>query len=486
MRIFVPVLLIIFLAGGAYSGYLFYSAVRQIVARADFPSLPVLRLSGSGGSQVSASEPQPGVMPVPGPVEPSGGSTQGESAAPPEVVPSQRINVVLLGIDRRGASGWDTRTDTIIVLTIDPAARTAGMLSIPRDLYLPIPGNGENRINSANVYGEWNNYPGGGPALVKRTIEANFGIPIDFYVMVDFQGFEKIIDTLGGIDINVPKTLHDTQYPDPRPGDPYGYTTVHFDPGWQQMDGERALIYARSRMSTSDFDRAQRQQQVLFAIRDKVLSQGLITNLTKSPQLVSTLLGMVKTDMSLDEMWRLAPLAREINLDNIESAVIDASMTVGYRTDTGAAVRVPIWDQIDPLVAEMFFTASAPAPAVTPTPAPPTPTPTLAPAEMAELQYLAQEGARIAVQNGTTIPNLAADVATWLTSNGYQIVEFGEAERHDYARTVLVDYTGKTYTLERLVELFQVAPENVRRSPNLRSPVDIRVIVGHDLSLPAP
>jgi LCP family protein required for cell wall assembly len=486
MRIFVPVLLVIFLGGGAYSGYLFYSAVRQIVARADFPSLPVLRLSGRSGSQVSASEPEPGAVSPAGPAPVGSEASQAGSEVQAQPLPSQRINVVLLGIDRRGSDGWDTRTDTIIVVTVDPTAKTAAMLSIPRDLYLPIPGNGEDRINAANVYGEWHDYPGGGSALVKRTIEANFGIPIDYYVMVDFQGFEKIIDTLGGIDIEVPQTLHDTQYPDPRPGDPYAYTTVHFDPGWQHMDGARALVYARSRMSTSDFDRARRQQQVLLAIRDKVLSQGLITNLTKSPQLVSTLLGMVKTDMPLDEMWRLAPLARDVNLDSVQSAVIDATMTVGYRTDKGAAVRVPIWDKIDPMVAEMFFTASAPAPAVTPTPAPPTPTPTLAPAIAAELQYLAQEGARIAVQNGTTVPNLAADVATWLTKNGYQIVEFGAAERSDYARTVVVDYTGKTYTLERLVEQFEVAPENVRRSPNLRSPVDIRVIVGHDFSLPAP
>ncbi len=486
MRIFVPILLVIFLAGGAYSGYLFYSAVRQIVANADFPTLPVLRLSGRSGSQVAASEPQPGVAPVPGPAEPGSDPAQGQGEVQVVSPPTQRMNIVLLGIDRRDTTGWDTRTDTIIVVTVDPIARTAGMLSIPRDLYLPIPGNGEDRINAANVYGEWREYPGGGPALVKRTIEANFGIPIDYYVMVDFQGFEKIIDTLGGIDIEVPATLHDTQYPDPRPGDPYAYTTVHFDPGWQHMDGSRALVYARSRMSTSDFDRARRQQQMLMAIRDKVLSQGLITNLTKSPQLVSTLLGMVKTDMPLDEMWRLTPLARDVSMESIRSAVIDASMTVGYRTDKGAAVRVPIWDKIDPLVADMFFSASVPAPAVSPTPAPPTPTPTIAPAEAAGLQYLAQEGARIAVQNGTSIPNLAADVATWLTGNGYQIVEFGEAERSDYARTVVVDYTGKTYTLERLVELFQVAPENVRRSPNLRSPVDIRVIVGHDFTLPTP
>ena len=124
----------------------------------------------------------------------------------------------MLGIDRRSGKSWGHLTDTIIIVTVDPINKTAGMLSIPRDLQLTLPGNGEDRINTANVYGETRKYPGGGPALLKRTIEYNFGIPIDYYVMVDFQGFVKIIDALGGIDVNVTTELHDTKYPDPKTG----------------------------------------------------------------------------------------------------------------------------------------------------------------------------------------------------------------------------------------------------------------------------
>ena len=187
-----------------------------------------------------------------------------------------RVNLLLLGIDRRGGTGWAYRTDTIMVVTLDPDSRAAGILSIPRDLQLAIPGHGQDRINTANVYGSIQGNPDGGPALLASTIETSFGVPLDGYLMVDFRAFEEIVDTLGGIDVVVPKLLHDTRYPDPRPGDPYAYKTIHFEPGLQHMDGSRALEYARSRMSTSDFDRAKRQQLVLLAIRERALSPSAI------------------------------------------------------------------------------------------------------------------------------------------------------------------------------------------------------------------
>jgi len=388
---------------------------------------------------------------------------------------------LLLGIDRRGGKGWGYRTDTIIIATADPTNQTAGMLSIPRDLQLEIPGVKEARINTANVYGYSTKYPGGGPALLKRTIEKSFGIPIDYYVMVDFQAFEAIIDTLGGIDVNVPRALHDTKYPNPQPGDLYGMKTVHFDAGWQHMDGQRALEYARSRMSTSDFDRADRQQRILLAIREKALNLNLIPKL---PSLFATMGNMVKTDMTLEEMIELARIAPQVDMANLKQVVVKKPMVYGYRTETGAAVQLPKWDLINPVIDDLFSTPLVVVP--TSTPAPPTPTPTLAPVQIEGLEKLAQEGARIAVQNGTSEPNYAARVAAMLMEQGYQVVEFGDADRLDYSNTVIVDYTGKTYTLERLIDLFQVSPENVRTSTNLRSQIDIRIIVGQDSLLLVP
>ena len=479
LQLLIGLFLVVFLIGGLYSGYLFYATIREIVAQTNLPALPVIQWSlpkAVADGEEAAQTPKMLEMP-----SASGAGDLAYEPPPPPPTADDRINVLLLGIDRRGGKGWGYRTDTIIIVTVDPSHMTAGMLSIPRDLQLPIPGNGEDRINTANVYGYSHRYPGGGPALLKRTIEVDFHIPLDYYVMIDFNGFNRIIDTLGGVDVNVPKTLHDTKYPDPKPGDPHAYKTVHFDTGWQHMNGARALEYARSRMSTSDFDRAKRQQRILVAIREKVLNLNLIPKL---PALTATTMDTVKTDMTLDEMMELARLVPQIDMTNVKQKVIEKPMVYGYRRGDGAAVQLPKWDLINQVVAELFTTPVVVVP--TPTPAPPTPTPTLAPDQIEELQKLASEGACIAVQNGTAEPNFAARVAAMLMEQGYQVVEFGDADRLDYPNTVVVDYTSKTFTLERLVAKFQVTPENVRHSPNLRSQIDIRVIVGQDslLSLP--
>lgn len=485
LRFFLVLFLIVFCLGSLYAGYLFYSTVREIVARTELIALPAVELPSISLPEVAAEE-EP-LAPLPQMPEMTPVADQGQLAyAPPPAPPpgTGRINVLLLGIDRRGGRGWGYRTDTMIIVTVDPVNKTAGMMSIPRDLQLPIPGNGEDRINTANVWGYNNEYPGGGPALLKRTIETNFGIPIDYYIMADFQAFVEVVDTLDGIDVNVPKALHDTQYPDPKPGDPHAFKTVHFDAGWQHMDGQRALEFARSRMSTSDFDRAKRQQLILVAIREKALNLNL---LPKLPSMAKTMADKIQTDMTMDEILELAALAPQIDTGNIEQVVIQRPMVHGFRREDGAAVQLPKWDLINPVVADLF---AAPVVAAstepTPTPAPPTPTPTLAPIQIEGLQELAQEGARIAVQNGTSEPNFAAQVAAMLMQQGYQVVEFGDADRLDYPATVIVDYTGKTYTLEQLIAIFQVTPENVRNSPNLRSQIDIRVIVGQDFLLLQP
>jgi LCP family protein required for cell wall assembly len=484
LRIFVGFFLLIFLSGGFYSAYLFYATIREIVGRAELSAIPHIQLPSISLPEAAADERVVESVPVMPEMTP--GSNPGELAFAPPPAPyapvnDDRTNILLLGIDRRGEKGWGYRTDTIIIVTVDEANRTAGMLSIPRDLQVPIPGNGEDRINTANVWGESRNYPGGGPALLKRTLEVDFGIPIDYYVMVDFQGFEKIIDTLGGIEVDVPKELHDAKYPDPKPRDPHAYKTIHFNPGLQQMDGVRALEYARSRMSTSDFDRAKRQQHILLAIRERALNLNL---LPKLPTLAATMMDTVKTDMTLDDMLQLAGLVPHIDMGNLKQVVIQKPLVYGYRREDGAAVQLPKWDLIDPVVADLFTAPVVVIP--TPTPAAPIPTPTLAAEQIEDLQELAGEGARIAVQNGTSEPNFAARVAAMLMEQGYQVVEFGDADRLDYSSTVVVDYTSKAYTLGRLVEAFNVAPENVRQSTNLRSQIDIRIIVGEDFRLSSP
>ncbi len=267
-----------------------------------------------------------------------------------------RVNILLLGVDRRQGTGWGYRTDTIMVVTMDPQTRGAGILSIPRDLQVPIPGYGADRINTANVYGYQKDNPGGGPALLEATIEASFGIPVDGYLMVDFLAFERIVDTLGGIDVQVPKPLHDTRYPDPRPGDPYAFKTIHFDPGWQHMDGRRALEYARSRMTTSDFDRAKRQQLILLAIRERALSLSAIP---RWPSLAATVAEGVKTDMDQGELLTLALFALWTDRSGLKQVVLEHPLVTSHRRADGAAVQLPNWDLINPVIDELFDPRSA-------------------------------------------------------------------------------------------------------------------------------
>ncbi|MGC9333716.1 MAG: LCP family protein [Anaerolineae bacterium] len=267
-----------------------------------------------------------------------------------------RLNLLLVGIDRRSGTGWTYRTDTLMVVTMDPGDRSAGILSIPRDLQIPIPGQGSDRINTANVYGYRQDYPGGGPGLLKATVEANFGIPIDGYLMVDFDTFVRIVDALGGIDLDVPKALHDTRYPDPRPGDPHAFKTIHFDAGLQHMDGQRALQYARSRMSTSDFDRAKRQQQIVVALRERALR---LDTIPRWPLAAQTVVNGIKTDLGLRELLFVASVAVQVDTGGLQRVVLEPPLVTGHRRADGAAVQLPNWKLINPKIDELFGARSA-------------------------------------------------------------------------------------------------------------------------------
>ena len=272
----------------------------------------------------------------------------------PGLLPSgadERFTVLLLGIDRRADGGWGYRTDTIVIVSADRDAGSVALVSIPRDLQVAIPGRGDDRINTANVYGYLDGYAGGGPALVKEVIEASFGVAVDAYVMVDFDGFVQVVDAVGGIDVDVPRTLDDPFYPDPRAEDPHAYTTIHFEAGVQHMDGERALQYARSRMTTSDADRMERQQLILLALGEAVRRGSWSADL---PELVTGLADAVHTDLALGQIVELAALAEQIDPGSVECHVLRAPLVSGHRRGDGAAVFLPNWEAIDPLFEELF------------------------------------------------------------------------------------------------------------------------------------
>ncbi len=478
-RLLAVVLTLAFLVGGGYSGYIFYFTVKDVVAHAELPTMPYVDLTLPVVSPAGKEYPNPRAASNPQPVT----GLTGESL--PDWEEEERVNVLLLGIDKRPDEQY-ARTDTMILITIDPATGKGGMLSIPRDLWVTVPGYGENRINTAHYLGDRNGYPGGGPALAMKTVQYNLGVPVHFYMRVDFDGFRRIVDTLGGIDIDVPQTINDPKYPDEK----YGYDPFYIEAGLRHLDGDTALKYARTRATLgADFDRARRQQQVLFAIREKALAIGVVP---KIPELWGTMADTVQTDLQLVDILELAKRADEITSDDIQSAVIDHTMTVDYKTNTGAQVLLPVREKIRPVM-DGIFTSPEP---VRPTPTPmPTPDPAIAAQAEAEAESQAQyraevaaalqdEGAKIVVQNGTPRQDLAEATAGYLRDQGFTIVQFGPADRTDYPRTVIVDYTGKPYALMLLADIFNVADENIRRSPNLKSDVDVRVIIGADFQLP--
>jgi LCP family protein required for cell wall assembly len=257
-----------------------------------------------------------------------------------------RVNVLVLGLDRRPGEGNAVRADTVMMVTADPAAPQLGLLSIPRDLYLLIPGQGENRINTAHVFGELD-HPGGGPERTAATIAQSFGVRVDGWVRVDFEGFVAVVDALGGITIDVPETLVDEAYPT----EDYGTMVVTIPAGVQRMDGEMALQYARSRHSSSDFDRAERQQALVQAMIGRMAQPA---TWPRFPELLDTYRESVESNLSPMQLARLGLAVLRVGPEGPERLVIDQDMVTPTVTPAGAAVLLPRWDLIRPAVARLF------------------------------------------------------------------------------------------------------------------------------------
>jgi polyisoprenyl-teichoic acid--peptidoglycan teichoic acid transferase len=288
----------------------------------------------------------------------------------------QRINILLLGIDQRTGESAPARTDTMLVLTIDPQTKTAGMLSINRDLWVKIPGQtSEGKITTAHFLGEVEHYPGGGPALAMQTAQAALDIPLPYYIRLNFTAFEKLIDMIGGIDIFVPETIDDPDYPDAA----YGYDPFHIDAGWQHMDGRTALKYARTRATAgSDLDRVKRQQQVVLAVRDKILKNKQLPNvLAQLGPLLQLPGGPVQTNLTPGQIVELINLAALIDRDKIHAVTLTGDMIEPYLAPDGQEAIVLKPGVVQQLRAQLYDSALTPsAPAIdTSISGPPSPVP---------------------------------------------------------------------------------------------------------------
>ena len=376
-----------------------------------------------------------------------------------------RINILVMGLDRRPSDGTrPSRTDTMFVLTIDPSTRSTRGLAMPRDLLVDIPwaqGNGsfKDRINTAYRYGEQNDYPGGGTALVRQTVENLLGLDIHYHVMIEFEGFKRLIDLIGGIDLHIPPPgVNDPYYSETeRLGD---YYPCVFEPGLYHMDGSDALCYARVRRNSSDLDRILRQQRIMFAVMDKATQLNVLANPTNIANLWRRYKDTIETDINDLQIPGFAKLAAAIDQEQIAFLSLGAA-TASYITPAGADVLLPSEKGIKQIVTAFLSD-----------------------------NRLLKEAAVVEVQNSTGVEGQAIRAVEFFTSLGIpntSLVAVNDGGT-SYTRTEVIDFSGKLYTAERLASWMGLPQDRVRKSTvadlQLRSSnADIIVILGTDATL---
>ncbi|MCM8748197.1 LCP family protein [Thermomicrobiaceae bacterium CFH 74404] len=444
--------------------------------------------------------------------------TPGSEEAPiqlPDWEKKDRINILLLGVDKRESEDVP-RSDTMIIVMIDPLTRDVAMLSIPRDLLVTIPGYGDTKINAAYSYGAQSDVTG--PGLVRATIEYNFGIPIHYFAEVDFEGFVRIVDTLGGVTVDVPAPIKDDEYP----GEQFDYTRIYFPTGLQHMDGRTALRYVRTRHDDNDFARGARQQQVLQALREQGIRLNLIA---RADKLLAELGDAVRTDLSPTEVLALAKLGTEIDSGRIRTYSL-LNATYSYWEPGQPYYLIPDWGAIQQVLNEMMppregqpvpqVRGSAvqvpeqapefeptvppdeppPTPEVIPTPAveEPTPTEEVVPtpteplttptAEPTEESSAPSSNPAILVQNGTFTDGLAAQAAATLQASGFTNVTYAQApDAGNYPTSLVIDYSGNPNLAVQVAAALGLPPSAaIAGDPAASGGYDIIVILGEDVA----
>jgi len=453
----------------AVGGYYF---VRSLVICWNFPTLPLpgdppsncrTVTHGPDGPVLTndAGTPIPNTADLPPPVGIPA------SNLPPAWDGASRITILIIGLDYRDwvAGQGAPRSDTMILLTIDPLTKTAGMLSIPRDMWVNIPGFGYSRINTAYSSGEGNKLPGGGPELARKTVEQFIGVPIQYYAQVDFNTFVEFIDLIGGIDIYSDEELR---------LDPVGSGLDKIKItccGMRHLSGKTTLAYVRDRKGGKDGDigRSRRQQKAILAIREKVLSpENFPVLLGQAQKFYEEFSAGIKTNMPFDTALQLGVLARDIPVESIKNEVIDYSMVSLDSVTLGgqpASIMKPLPDKIREL-RDKVFTSSGP----------------LSPlAAQGDPNVLMKgDGARVRLLNGSFTPELEVNTGNYFLTLGMAISEVGTADRA-YDRSVIILHSPKLYTLKYLQALFGITSSTqILIKPDPALAWDVEVMLGND------
>lgn len=355
---------------------------------------------------------------------------------------SERLNVLVLGIDTREGSGDTNNTDTVIVLSLDPLNKTGAMLSIPRDTYVKIPGHGSDKINAAYSYGG----PDKGAELARRTVEDLLGVPIHTYALIDFEAFDRLVDGVGGLDIDVKRPIRDESYPTPE----FGVQRVEILAGPQTMYGEQALRYARTRHDSNDFNRARRQQDVIAAFRARLVEGGI----GRLPALFERAGSVVRTNFDPANLLPLARTGVGIPGGAIRSEILLPCNAPGAQhcelteqNDPGGYYLFPQKAKIADLVAQLFYDPK-----------------------------VRQEAARVEVRSTGSRDGTVKEIADRLEARGFGVSRTSQGPS---ARSAIVlRNSDKRYTALLLAK--QLGLQIVAAEPADPSDADIVVRVGTD------
>lgn len=411
------------------------------------PQIP----SETPAPQLPTATPYDKVWPAPNSLAPG---TPPVTAVPPPfplLSGAETVNFLLVGSDRRSIS---FRTDTIVIASVRPRDQLVTLISVPRDLFVYIPGWTMQRVNTAYQQGELAKVPGGGAALLKDTILYNLGIHIDHLAMVEFAGFRGIIDTLGGIDVPLACAFTDWRMIDPLgpEQDEDNWELYTLEPGLVHMDGDLALWYARSRLRSNDFDRGRRQQEVLRAIYARGRQLQVVPRL---PDLYAEMNQMVKTDLSLSDLLRLAPMASDLSGPQIRSFYISRDHISSWRTPQGAAVLLPRREAMLELVQKAM--------------------------EQQEEAAVNQSRAVVEIWNGTGQRDWETLAAERLHYAGFE-TRLGAADKSDYTRSQLYIFTMKQDggQIEALLQALGLSGASLVAHPLPKRSQDYRLVLGAD------
>ena len=365
-------------------------------------------------------------------------------------------NILLLGSDTSNPANAG-RTDTIMIVSINRTREQVSLLSFPRDLYVFVPPSGEyQRINTVFGMGEHGGYEGGGYGLLKTVIRFNFGLHVDWYARVDFNGFQAVVDALGGVEVTVPCALQDWALKapglDPQAEENWELKTLSV--GVHNLDGYEALWYARSRRTSSDFDRGRRQQDIVRAMWRKANALGLVGQM---PALWGELDGIVRTDMTLPDWLGLLPTALRLDSDDIRQFRFEQEVDVhAWRTPNGEAVQIPDREQVSQLI-EHFMQPAADS-------------------------RLNAAPVRIEIVNASGVPDMdhvVFDMLSWRGLVATVVPSTGLEYQRD---TTVIDYYGsiKGSRLPDLLDALRIDSSQVVSTPSAERLVEYRVVLGGD------